>query len=789
MSRFRGLLRMVVPSATVFFASGCMIVLMLTAFRLVARHLGSSLYTWTAILAVVLAGVAVGSYLGGRIADRYHPRRALSVLFGLSSAACVAVLIVNNIVGEWMGLWHLSWPTHVFVHASLVFLVPAGLLGAITPVVAKTALEKAMVAGPRTNQAGPSADSPAAPSVATDGAGRTIGSIYAWSAAGGIVAVFFGGFFPATSNAMVLWLTGAAMLMMAVLYWISCWALYLWAMIFAALATMGMTPAKWAQEAGTAALLRQQQDPNLLYIDQTPYGYVAVRQTSKRPDKREFVQDRLQRSEAILGDQTDLQYSYMKVFAGITQGLIANKSKPAMMVIGGGGYAFPRYLTALWPSSVVEVVEPDPGVTGAAEACGLAHNNAIKTLRRDARDYVDRLLRQERTGGGARRYDFIYEDTFIDYAVPFPLVTKEFNDKITRLLADDGVYMMNLIDTCESGRFLGAVVNTLEQTFPSVYVVVGRKGLPLLRNSLVVVAAKRRLDIGAVLHKYDEHLTFQVLDASAMEHLRDTCGRIILTDDCAPVEYMLAMAMRQNAKAVAAQKYLDKARTLQNEGHSDLRHAWELPRGGPQNPSAVLRDRGIQKCERSVEQYVKAIEFDPSLSIDAYNRIGAMWMEQNKLEEAAHAFRSAIDYHHAAGEQDPAIAPVYRNLGLLLRRMGNTAEADAQLAEAAKWLQVEVEQNPRSVVAWEQLGGVLAMREDMKGASEAFEKALALEPGNLAHYEKLAKTLERQKRYGEAIEVVRRQMKLLEDRRERDLAAQARQHLELLEYQRAKQPH
>ena len=164
-------------------------------------------------------------------------------------------------------------------------------------------------------------------------------------------------------------------------------------------------------------------------------------------------------------------------------------------------------------------------------------------------------------------------------------------------------------------------------------------------------------------------------------------------------------------------------------------------------------------------------------------------VEQDKLEDAMGVFRRAIDYHKTARSQDPAIASVYRNLGTLLRRMGKAAEGNEQLAEAIKWLRIEVEENPRSVVAWEQLGGVLAICEDMKGASQAFEKTLELEPGNLAHYEKLAKTLERQKRYGEAIEVVRRQMKLLEDRRQRDLAVQARQHLELLEYQRAKQPH
>jgi tetratricopeptide (TPR) repeat protein/MFS family permease len=789
MGRFRGLLRMVVPSATVFFSSGCLVILVLTGFRLVARHLGSSLYTWTAIVAVVLAGVAVGNYLGGRLADRYHARRTLSVLFGLSSAACVAILIVDNVAGQWMGLWHLSWPAHVFAHSLLVFLLPSCLLGAIIPVAAKTAVERRLASESPSREAGVSPDATVPHAAGTGEIGRTIGGIYAWSAAGGIAAMLVGGFFPPTSNAVSLWLVGAALLGVALLYWISCWAMYLWAMVFAALATMGMAPAQWAQEAGTTARLRPQRDPDLLYVDQTPYGYVAVRQTSRRPDRREFVQDRLVRDEAVMGDVTSLQYFYTKICAGLTRGLIADGGKPVMMVIGGGGYVLPRYLKAFWPGSSVEVVEPDPDATRAAEALGLEHNSAIQTIHSDARDYVDKLLRRERSGGGAKRYDFVYEDTFNDYAVPFPLVTKEFNDKVSRLLAENGIYVVNLIDTYANGRLLGAVVNTLERTFPNVYVVAGRRGLPSLRNSFVVLAAGHGLDLEAVLHKYNEHLQFQILNDSQMAHIREASGGIILTDDCSPVERLLAPVVRQSAKAILARKYFDRARALQNEGRTDLRRAWELPRGGSPDPGAAMRSRALGECERAVEQYRQAIELDPSLSIEAYSEIGLTRTEQGKLEEAAQAFRSAIGYHQAAGLQDAAIAPAYKNLGMLLRRMGQTSDADAQLAQAARWFRVEADENPRSVVTWEQLGGVLAMREDMKGASQAFEKALALEPGNLSYYEKLAKALEYQKRYGEAIEVVRRQIKLLEVRRQRDLAAQARQYLELLEYRRAKQPH
>jgi len=57
-------------NATVFISSACIMVIELVAGRLIARHLGSSLYTWTSVIGVVLAGMALGNYVGGRLAGR-----------------------------------------------------------------------------------------------------------------------------------------------------------------------------------------------------------------------------------------------------------------------------------------------------------------------------------------------------------------------------------------------------------------------------------------------------------------------------------------------------------------------------------------------------------------------------------------------------------------------------------------------------------------------------------------------------------------------------------------------
>jgi spermidine synthase len=142
------------------------------------------------------------------------------------------------------------------------------------------------------------------------------------------------------------------------------------------------------------------------------------------------------------------------------------------MAIGGGGYVFPRYVEKVWLGSRIDVAEIDPAVTRAAmQAFGLQKDTTINTINMDARNYVDKLLEQKRNGQEMPKYDFIYGDAFNGYSVPFQLVTREFNEKLSAILSDDGVYVINLIDIFDSGLFLGSVINTLEETFPCVYVV------------------------------------------------------------------------------------------------------------------------------------------------------------------------------------------------------------------------------------------------------------------------------------------------------------------------------
>src|SRR5581483_5892282 len=82
----------------VFIASGCALVLELVAGRIVAPVVGVSLYTWTTVIGVVLAGISLGNYAGGVVADRWPAHRTLGIILGLGGVSTLAVLPITTLM-------------------------------------------------------------------------------------------------------------------------------------------------------------------------------------------------------------------------------------------------------------------------------------------------------------------------------------------------------------------------------------------------------------------------------------------------------------------------------------------------------------------------------------------------------------------------------------------------------------------------------------------------------------------------------------------------------------------
>ena len=154
--------------AIAFIASGCTLVIELVAGRLLAPYIGVSLYTWTSVIGVILAGISIGNFLGGRLADRYPGPSVLGLTLVAASVTSFVTLGLVSVLPQFT-LWIPLVP-RILLLTTVIFFLPGCILGMVTPLVVKQAL--------------------------TDlgHAGGLVGRVYAVSTAGGLVGVYLTGF-------------------------------------------------------------------------------------------------------------------------------------------------------------------------------------------------------------------------------------------------------------------------------------------------------------------------------------------------------------------------------------------------------------------------------------------------------------------------------------------------------------------------------------------------------------------------------------------------------------------
>ena len=515
----------ILPNFTVFVSSLCIMVVELVAGRLIARYVGSSLYTWTSVIGIVLAGIAAGNYIGGRLADRYRPWDALASLFLVASATCLIIPLVNSRAGAWMVLRDQEWAFRIALHVFVVFFLPASLLGTISPVAAKMALEL----GRQT--------------------GRTVGSVYSWGAVGSIVGTFLTGYFLIAhmGTVAVLLSVAAVLLAMALFFGSQTFLPYFWTGVVGASFVAMLGPWGWAVTIGERLGLRAYQSELIHFHDESQYSTITVEQEPDKPGVRSMTLDFLIHAYINMDDPDDLIYEYEDIYAGVTELVTRDwqpERKPRALCLGGGGFVFPRWLLRHWPGSHIEVAEIDPQVTQAAfQAFGLPRTTPIKIFDLDARNHVDDLLALPAGAASGDRFepfDFVYADAFNHYSPPFHLTTYEFNEKLRKLMSPEGVFMANVIDVYRSGQFIGAMINTVEQSFPHVYAISSALLGPSDddgRDTFIVVGSARPLPLNEI--DWDSYLGM-VLDPEQLAVLRRRSKGLVLTDDFAPVDNLLA---------------------------------------------------------------------------------------------------------------------------------------------------------------------------------------------------------------------------------------------------------
>ena len=526
-------------NVVVFIASFCTLVIELVAGRIMAPYVGVSLYTWTSIIGVVLAGISIGAYLGGRIADRYPRSSTLGWLLFFSGLGAFSISPLTNLVGG--AQFQTSLMSRILLITAIVFFIPSCLLGMISPVVVKLTLNN------------------------LDKTGNVVGKIYAFSTLGSILGTFATGFF------LISWIgTRSILLTMGIILIISAlifgnffrsrkalalFSLFLFLSAFLPFVGLrvyaAVKPAEFSFPTSPIESLktfynyafRPPLEEETYFFKESDYYTIKLKTSTKESDGNfleSLVLDHLIHSYTDLQDPLYLEYDYIRIYEEMVRWRVKKGRSLKALFLGGGGYTFPRFIDAKYPKAEIDVVEIDPEITRTAKKyLGVSESTKIRTFNEDGRWFV---MNCQDKG----TYDFIFGDAFNDLSIPYHLTTKEFATLLKSLLKPDGMLMANVIDSFKQGAFVPSYIRTLEEVFGkgNVHLITLSSDYDHIGiSTFVVVASPQKLDMDDFVRKVKvkgEEITSHVMSQDQLqEFLRDRYS-VILTDDYVPVDNLIA---------------------------------------------------------------------------------------------------------------------------------------------------------------------------------------------------------------------------------------------------------
>jgi spermidine synthase len=500
--------------------SAAALVVEIVAGRLLAPYVGMSLYTWTAIIAVVLAGLSVGHWLGGVLdpgdeRSSYH-RLALALALAALTTALAPALVrafSDTLLGA--GL-----PPLLAISAlvAALFLAPSLFAGTVSPILTRLALD----ASPHERS-------------------RVLGRMFAAGALGSIAGTVLAGF------VLIAWVgTLGTLLGVAA-------AEALLSLAFLAAARPGrrrIAVTALASAGACAALLLAWQRSDALTSPCTvESSYFCIRvldyeAESGRPS-RLMVIDHMAHGVSDRDEPRWLHGSYTALTDRLVR-LRGIADRPfSAFFVGGGAYTVPRAWLAAFPDATLTVAEIDPAVTAAArEHFWLSTSPRLRIVHDDARRVLEALPSEA-------RFDVVMGDAFHDLSVPAHLTTVEFAKAVHGRLRDGGTYLMHVLDLAAAPRFLLAEVRTLLHVFPAVEVWVDEQQWSSGGRITFLVLASSRSSPGSVIRGQSPD---DLAEGRAWRRLPDAALRraalapevITLVDDHAPVDRLMQHVMERD---------------------------------------------------------------------------------------------------------------------------------------------------------------------------------------------------------------------------------------------------
>jgi len=467
--------------ALVFGSSAAILILEILAGRLLAPFLGVSLETFTGIIGTVLAAIALGNTVGGRLADRQVPQMLLGpILIAAGASTWFAPFIVSAI-----GPGVPPGPISIVFLSALAFFVPAALLSTISPLAAKMQLQDLSQTG------------------------AVVGSLSAWGTAGALFGTFITGFVlvAALPTRPIIWTVGAVLVVVGVLLWVRF--------------------ARWEPKLGVGVLLLA----GLGWIGttispcdaETAYACVDIVEDPDRPGGRSLYLDGLRNSYVDLNDPTYLEFRYMQLIEDVLVDFEPQGPGGPIdtLTLGGAAFSIPRWIEATRPGSQNLALEIDKKVLEISqEELGLVLTDSMQALVGDARLTIRDVEPES--------YDLVFGDLFAGLTLPWHLTTVEFLTDVKATMRPGGLMIANVVDGGE-GNFIKAELASWAELFDHIAMIGPPGGFSDVGRNVILLGSDNPIATPTVDPEDGEWFD----EAATREFVGDTKP---LTDDFAPVD-------------------------------------------------------------------------------------------------------------------------------------------------------------------------------------------------------------------------------------------------------------
>ena len=470
-------------SALVFGAGIGTLATEICASRLLAPYYGSSTIVWANLIGLVLASLAVGYWLGGRLADRRPSPRLLGAIV---LAAALLVATIPFVAGPFLdltadGLDEVSAGAVIgsFFATLLLFAPPVVLLGMVSPFAIRLALDD------------------------VGSAGAVAGRLYALSTAGSLLGTFLSALVTIPLVGTQRTLLGCAVLLALAGSFVLDRR---WLLLGAALAALLLVPPGAVKAA-----------PGLLLETESRLQFVQVRE---RDGARRLYLNEGIAVHSLWRADTVLTGGVWDAFLAVPA--LLERPPERVAILGNAGGTIARAFGVFYPRAQIDGVEIDPAVSEAGrELLGLGDNPRLRVHDADARPFLRR---------SARLYDLIVVDAYHQPYVPFYLATREFFRLARERLRPGGMIALNVATVPGDRRLARELAGTLAAELGEV------RTWQALRFNQVVLGF--RDGAHAVRSTRDPRLT----ELTALME-RDLSGPVApserpWTDDRAPVEWI-----------------------------------------------------------------------------------------------------------------------------------------------------------------------------------------------------------------------------------------------------------